>query len=77
MNERFAILVIWKDGEEEYLKEGTAIARFSSRKKAVEQTNFMQIGMEDDCQSINVVPYPCAASPIRRRAANTNLEKEK
>lgn len=56
----WAILVIWKDGEEEYLHEGlgTTTARFRSRNDAIEQTKFMKMGMDDEVQSINVVPYP-------------------
>lgn len=56
----FAIKVIWNDGEEEYLKEGYRglhPARFTTC-EAAEQVEFMKIGMEDECQSINVVPYP-------------------
>lgn len=54
----FAIKVVWLDGVEEYLKEGCSIARFTNRKRAEEQCDFMKEGMEDEVQSINVVPYP-------------------
>jgi hypothetical protein len=55
----FAIKVIWADGEEEYVKQGTETARFTSRARAKEQAEFMKMGMDDDeVQSINVVPYP-------------------
>ena len=56
----WAILVIWKNGDEEYLHEGLSsrTARFASRSDAIEQTKFMKMGMEDEVQSINVVPYP-------------------
>ena len=57
-----AILVIWSNGESEYLKEGltTDPARFTLR-QAREQRDFMLIGMEDEVQSINVVPFPNAS----------------
>lgn len=63
MPEQFAIKVIWSDGEEEFLKEGlsaTKVAKFSSRKQAQSQADFMKIGMDgdDDVQSVNVVTYP-------------------
>ncbi len=57
----FAIKVVWADGEEEYLKQGTSNtpARFFSKKDAREQIEFMRMGMDDgECQSINVVLYP-------------------
>ena len=59
---RWAILVIWNDGEKEYLHEGvgTSPAKFSSRSEACRQKEFMEIGMDGECQSINVVPYPKA-----------------
>ena len=58
-SQRYAILVIWENGEEEYLKEGLVnIAKFSSRQRAQEQKDFMLMGMEDEVQSINVVPFP-------------------
>lgn len=58
---RFAIKVIWADGEEEYLKLGqsTTPASYTSQQRAKEQIEFMRMGMDDgECQSINVVPYP-------------------
>lgn len=56
----WAILVIWQDGDEEYLKQGMSAipAKFSNRNDAIEQTKFMKIGMEGEVQSINIVPYP-------------------
>lgn len=56
---RWAILVIWKNGQEDYVKQGLSdvIATFS-RADAIEQTKFMKIGMDGDCQSINIVPAP-------------------
>lgn len=55
----YAVLVIWKDGSEEYLKEGLGAipAKFSSKTAANGQVKFMKMGM-DDFQSINVVRYP-------------------
>lgn len=61
---KFAIKVVWADGEEEYLKLGqsTTPAPYTSRQRAKEQVEFMRMGMDDgECQSINVVPYPAAA----------------
>jgi hypothetical protein len=57
--ERWAVLVVWLDGEEEYLHPGTSgdVAIFPSRERAQEQRDFMWIGMEGECQSINVVRY--------------------
>lgn len=56
----FAILVIWKNGEEEYVKQGLSYtpARFSSRARANERKRFLEMGADDDIQSINLVPYP-------------------
>lgn len=54
---RYAVKVIWKDGEEEYLKAGTRVAIFSAKSRAEEQAEFMRMGM-DDVQSINVVQAP-------------------
>lgn len=58
---KWAIEVVWNDGESEFLRRGTApsgpIATFSSRSRAEEQADFMRVGM-DGVQSINVVKYP-------------------
>lgn len=55
----YAIKVIWNDGSEEYLKDSSGEpARFRNRNQAKNQVDFMKIGMEGDCQSINVVSYP-------------------
>lgn len=45
----FAIKVIWADGEEEYVKQGTGTetARFTSRARAEEQAEFMKMGMDE------------------------------
>ena len=57
----WAILVVWMNGEEEYVKQGigTEIARFTKR-QAQEQREFLWMGMEGDpdVQSVNVVRYP-------------------
>lgn len=59
----FAIKVVWLDGEEEFLKEGSRVARFANRKRAEEQRDFMKAGMSDEVQSINVVHYPMESHP--------------
>jgi hypothetical protein len=51
---RYKILVVWKDGTEEYLKQGDQDAIFLSKRIAEEQKEFMEFGI-DDAQSINVV----------------------
>lgn len=61
---RYSVLVVWLDGEREYLKQGSRTAIFSSRSRAEEQRDFMLEGMEEDVQSINVVPAP----PPERRS---------
>ncbi len=57
----WAILVVWSNGEEEYVKQGigTEVARFT-KAEAVEQREFLWMGMEGDpdVQSVNVVRYP-------------------
>lgn len=59
---RWAIKVIWQDGEEEFLREGMSpngkIALFSSRKRAEQQRDFMLEGIDREMlQSINIVSY--------------------
>lgn len=54
---RWSILVVWNDGTEEYVKRGAEVARFTKR-QAQEQKEFMLMGMDGDCQSINVVRAP-------------------
>jgi hypothetical protein len=51
----FKVLVVWNDGDEEYLAQGARDAIFTSRHKAEEQAKFMRMGMSDECQSISVV----------------------
>lgn len=56
----YAIKVVQKNGDEEYLCDGlgSTPAKFPSRAAAQRQKEFMLIGMEGDVQSINVVKYP-------------------
>jgi hypothetical protein len=56
----YAIKVVQKNGDEEFLCDGLGDtpARFPSRAAAQRQKEFMLIGMEGDVQSINVVKYP-------------------
>ena len=63
-SQRWAVLVVWENGEEEYLKQGlgSAVATFT-KQAARDQVEFMKIGMEGDCQSINVVPAPPTKEP--------------
>ena len=55
---KFAILVVWSNGEEEYVKQGLSdtIALFTKR-EAEKQVEFMKIGMDGDpdMQTISVV----------------------
>lgn len=58
---RFALLVVWKDGEQEFLKEGPSggpPAHFANRRRAEEMRDFMLEGMSEEVQSINVVSHP-------------------
>lgn len=61
---RFAVLVVWKDGEEEYVKQGLSnrVAVFPSRRRAQEMRDFMLEGMSDEVQSINIVE-PATMTP--------------
>lgn len=52
---RWLILVVWENGETEYLKEGDKLAIFYSKTKAEQTRDFMLQGMEEEVQSINVV----------------------
>jgi hypothetical protein len=56
----YAILVIYEDGDESYLRDGLGDtpSRFPSRAAALKQVDFLKIGMEGEVQSINVVKYP-------------------
>lgn len=51
---KYKVLVVWNDGEEEYLAQGDKDAEFATKKEADDMVAFMKIGMEG-CQSINVV----------------------
>ena len=55
----WAILVIYADGSQEYVKQGEAVARFP-KAEAKHQLEFMRIGMEGDpdIQSMNIVKAP-------------------
>lgn len=59
---RYAVKVIWDNGEEELLKSGNTIASFASKRRAQEIADFMKAGM-DEVQSINVVRYPKERKP--------------
>lgn len=67
----WALLVIWKDGDEEYLCDGLGDrpTRFVSSARAADQRDFMLMGMDDEVQSINVVPYP------REKSASARAER--
>jgi hypothetical protein len=60
---KYAIMVVWSDGSDEYVKEGSRIASFPSRARAKEQVSFMKIGMDgdEDVQSISIVRFPSGA----------------
>jgi hypothetical protein len=55
----YAILVIQKDGDEDYLCEGVGNwpVLFPSRAAAQKQVDFLKIGMDGDVQSINIVKH--------------------
>jgi len=63
---KYAIKVVQKNGDEDYLRDGIAangrITGFPSYAAAMRQQAFMRIGMEGDVQSINVVKYPKRAA---------------
>jgi hypothetical protein len=63
---RYAIKVIWKNGDEEYVMSGLGksarIATFSAKSRARTEADFMAMGI-DDAQSINVVRAPAAHLP--------------
>ena len=56
---KWAVKVIWPDGQESYVRKGLTneIAVFQSKQKAKKQAEFMEMGMSDEVQSINVVRY--------------------
>jgi hypothetical protein len=60
MSNPYAIKVVQKNGEEDFLCEGLGEVptRFPSHAAAYRQVEFMKIGMEGDFQSINIVKYP-------------------
>ena len=54
---RWKILIVWLNGEREFVKEGSAVKVFLTRRAAQEMAEFMRMGFDkDDVQSINVVP---------------------
>jgi hypothetical protein len=56
----YAILVIGQDGEEDYVCDGLGDrpVKFPSRAAAQRQVEFLELGMNGDVQSINIVRYP-------------------
>jgi|HubBroStandDraft_2_1064218.scaffolds.fasta_scaffold27878_7 hypothetical protein len=64
----YAILVVWMNGEMEYVCEGATsdeTARFRDKWAAKRQADFMKMGMEDETQSISVVRFPEPKKPRR------------
>lgn len=68
---KYAIKVVWKDGEEAYLRDApegvggpiTSVATFPSRRLAEAQVDFMKASMDGDgdVHSINIVRAPISA----------------
>ena len=56
----YAILVIDKEGNEEYVCDGLGDrpSCFLTKRLAEEQAEFLGMGIADEVQSINVVQYP-------------------
>lgn len=54
---RWAIKVIWQNGREDYVMAGDHVATYS-KFQAKDQVEFLKVGMDEDVQSINVVPAP-------------------
>ena len=56
----WAVLCITLTGEDEYVCDGMGDkpSRFLSRRDAQAQADFLKMGVSDEFQSINVVPYP-------------------
>jgi len=56
----YAIKVIDKEGNEDFLCDGLGNrpSKFPSHAAAQRQKDFMLMGMEDEVQSVNIVPYP-------------------
>lgn len=52
---RWKILVVWKNGDVEYVAQGNDDAIFTSREKAEETAELAKMGMSDQVQSIIVV----------------------
>lgn len=54
----YAVKVIWKDGEEEYLANSLGKpAVFMNKTRATEQRDFLFEGISDEVQSVNVVKW--------------------
>jgi len=64
----YAIKVVQKNGDEDFLCEGLGnrIVRFPSYAAAYHYMDFMRIGMEGDVQSINIVKYPKSKKVLSR-----------
>ena len=53
---RWMILVVWNDGEEEYVADASGkAAQFTSRSAAEETAGLAGMGLDGEVQSINVV----------------------
>ena len=55
----YCVLIVTRAGKPEYLFDfGVGkVARFPSRAAAKKQADFLKIGIEEDVQSINIVPF--------------------
>lgn len=64
----YAILVVQRDGDEDYICDGlgNTPSKFPSRAAAQRQRDFMMIGMDGDVQSINIVKYPASPSTAKQ-----------
>lgn len=51
---RWKILVVWKNGDEEFVANGTDDAIFTSKEKAQEVADGFKMGI-DDAESVSVV----------------------
>ena len=56
---KYAILVVWLDGDQEYVKDGLSqdVATFTTKAKAQKKADFMARIGEDEARSISVVKY--------------------
>lgn len=62
MTKRWAVKVIDREGEEDYICEGLTVhpKMFTAKSRAEKAAEFLREGVGDEYQSINVVPYPKA-----------------